>query len=290
MPDCVALAIDGATASVALAGAEPRSWRVGGRELLWHGDPAHWDERAPILFPVVGASAGGMVRIGGENYPMPRHGFARTLPFGLAEQGADCARLRLEASLKTGRHYPFAFRLEVAFSLAAHRLALRFAVSNLDERPLPYGLGFHPGFRWPFDGGRREDYRLVFERPPDPRVPDVTADGLLRPGARRAPFKGRALTLRPSLFEAGALVLRHAGGGPVRFEAPSGRAIVLDTEDFPHLTLWTKPAAPFLCIEPWAGEPDADGFAAELAARASTRLLAPGATAEHAATLRFEDR
>ena len=68
MPDCVALAIDGATASVALAGAEPRSWRVGGRELLWHGDPAHWGERAPILFPVVGASAGGMVRIGGENY------------------------------------------------------------------------------------------------------------------------------------------------------------------------------------------------------------------------------
>ena len=55
---------------------------------------------------------------------------------------------------------------------------------------------------------------------------------------------------------------------------------MLDTEDFPHLTLWTKPAAPFLCIEPWAGEPDADGFAGELAARASTRLLAPGATAE----------
>src|SRR5215217_9455043 len=84
--ETLALAADGASATIALRGAEPLSWRVGGRELIWHGDPAHWPQRAPILFPVVGASAGGTVRVEGRSYPMPRHGFARDLPFGLVER------------------------------------------------------------------------------------------------------------------------------------------------------------------------------------------------------------
>ncbi|MFL5143998.1 MAG: aldose 1-epimerase family protein, partial [Microvirga sp.] len=89
---------------------------------------------------------------------------------------------------------------------------------------------------------------------------------------------------------AGALVLRGAGSGPIRFEAPSGRAIVLECEDFRHLALWTKPGAPFLCIEPWTGEPDSDGFSGELCERASIRMLTGGTTAEHVVTMRFAER
>ena len=96
--ETVALAADGASATIALCGAEPLSWRVAGRELIWHGDPAHWPQRAPILFPVIGASAGGAVRVEGRSYPMPRHGFARDLPFGLVERRPDRARLRLRAT------------------------------------------------------------------------------------------------------------------------------------------------------------------------------------------------
>ena len=90
------------------------------------------------------------------------------------------------------------------------------------------------------------------------------------------------------MFKAGALVLRGAGNGALRFEAPSGRAIVLEREDFPHLALWTKPGAPFLCIEPWTGEPDPDGFSGELFDRPSIRLLQRGAAARHAVALRLE--
>lgn len=39
--DAVELKAGGATARIALHGAEPVSWRVGGTEYLWHGDPAH---------------------------------------------------------------------------------------------------------------------------------------------------------------------------------------------------------------------------------------------------------
>src|SRR5215213_2076179 len=171
--ETVALAADGASATIALCGAEPLSWRIGGRELIWHGDPAHWAQRAPILFPVVGASAGGAVRVESDAAP----------------------RLRLRATSGTLRHYPFRFELAVEAGLAADRLSLRFTVTNADDRPMPYGLGFHPGFPWPFDGGSGEGYRLLSERPQAPGIPDITADGLLRPGLRRAPFDGRALPL-----------------------------------------------------------------------------------------------
>jgi galactose mutarotase-like enzyme len=287
--ETVALAADGASATIALRGAEPLSWRVAARELIWHGDPAHWPQRAPILFPVIGASAGGAVRVEGRSYPMPRHGFARDLPFGLVERRPDRARLRLRATSGTLRHYPFRFELGVEAGLSADRLSLRFTVTNADDRPMPYGLGFHPGFPWPFDGGSGERYRLVFERPEDAAVPDVTAEGLLRPGLRRAPVAGCALPLAPALFKAGALVLRGAGSGLIRFEAPSGSAIVVEPDGLRHLALWTKPGAPFLCIEPWTGEPDTDGFSGELFDRPSIRLLAPGATARHAVALRFEE-
>ncbi|MFL5324544.1 MAG: aldose 1-epimerase family protein [Microvirga sp.] len=288
--ETVALAADGASATIALCGAELLSWRVAGRELIWHGDPAHWPQRAPILFPVVGASAGGAVRVEGRSYPMPRHGFARDLPFGLVERRPDRARLRLGATNDTLRYYPFRFELEVEAVLAADRLSLRFTVTNADDRPMPYGLGFHPGFPWPFDGGSPERYRLVFERPEDAAVPDITAEGLLRPGLRRAPFAGRVLPLNPEMFEPGALVLQDISSRSVRFQAPGGSAIVVEPDGFRHLALWTKPGAPFLCIEPWTGEPDTDGFSGELCERASIRMLTAVTTAEHVVTMRFAER
>src|SRR5918998_28700 len=79
--DLIPLPADGSEAAVALAGAQPVLWRVAGRDLLWTGDPAHWGWHAPLLFPVVGQVHGGRVRIGGESFDMPRHGFARISPF-----------------------------------------------------------------------------------------------------------------------------------------------------------------------------------------------------------------
>ena len=40
-----------AQATIALLGAEARSWRVAGRELLWPGDPSIWSGDPAALFP-----------------------------------------------------------------------------------------------------------------------------------------------------------------------------------------------------------------------------------------------
>lgn len=285
--DIIELRHGEATASLALTGAEPMSWRVAGRELIWHGDPAHWARRAPILFPVVGASVGGEVRVEGKTYPMPQHGFARDLPFVVVERSAESVRLRLTDSEATWAHYPFAFGFDVVASLGATTFALAFEVENRDSRDLPYGLGFHPAFPWPLAGDRKEGHAVIFEAEENSSVPDVAPGGVLRPGSRNIPLNGQTLPLDPNLFATDALVLLDAKSRSLRFTAPSGAALDFAVRDFPHWALWTRPTAPFLSIEAWTAYADWEGFAGDLFERASMRRLAPGARARHRVTMRF---
>lgn len=284
--DVIEIAAAGMTATIALNGAEPLSWRVDGRELLWHGDPAHWHRRAPILFPVVGASAGGTVRVGPQDYRMPKHGFARDSRFDLREREGGAARLRLVENDETWTHYPFRFALEVMIGLDESGLSLAFEVTNTDTSDMPYALGFHPAFPWPFDGGEREDYAVVFEVPENPDIPAITREGLLRPGGQTLPLEGARLRLDPALFQE-ALVFLDARSRVMRFTAPSGAAIGMMVEDFPHLAVWSKPEAPFLSLECWTGHAEREGFSGDLFERASMTVLPMGHTMRHAVTLGF---
>lgn len=279
--DTIRLVAGDAAAQIALRGAEPMSWRIGGRELLWHGDPEHWAFRAPILFPVVGASAGGEVTVDGVSYPMPQHGFARRLAFEPIEQAPASVRLRLTDGAEARQHYPFAFRLDVVATLAADSLSLAFEVTNLDASPMPYGLGFHPAFPWPLDGAGRDGHRVVFEAEERREVPEIAAGGLLARRTRPVPLDGTILPLAPDLFTE-ALVFLDAKSRSFAFEAPSGGAIAMAMEAFPHLAVWSRATAPFLSLEAWTAHADWEGAQDDLAARASMIVLAPGETRHHA--------
>ena len=270
-----------ASAVIAVRGAEPRSWRIGGTELLWHADPSHWDRSAPILFPVVGASAGGTVHVDGVPYPMPQHGFARDSVFDVVERRPEAVRLRLTDSAGPRAHYPFAFVLEVTVALAPATLSVAFEVRNVGRQPMPYALGVHPAFPWPFDAASREGHAVEFAAPERADVPLLTSDGLLQRRTRRLDLHGRQLALTPELFGQGALVFLDAASASVTFVSPSGARITLAGEGFPHLALWTKPTAPFLSMEAWTGHADWEDGGGELGDRPSMRSLAQGAAARH---------
>ncbi len=283
----VSLRAGAASAVIALTGAEPRSWRIGGRELLWHGDPVHWKRSAPILFPVVGASAGGMVRVDGRSYPMPQHGFARDSVFEVLELRPDAVRLRLSDSAATRARYPFAFALDVTIALEPASLSLAFDVRNPGPQPLPYALGVHPAFPWPFGAPTAVGHAVVFAAPERSDIPLLTPEGLLGRQTRALELDGARLPLTPDLFAQGALVFLDAASSAVDFVAPLGARITLAAEHFPHLAVWTTPSAPFLSMEAWTGHADWEGADGELAERSSMRLLAPGALARHAATMSY---
>ena len=54
-----------------------------------------------------------------------------------------------------------------------------------------------------------------------------------------------------------------------------------------YLVLWTRPGAPFLCLEAWTGYSDPEGFAGDLFEKPAMRSLAPGARARHQAVYRY---
>lgn len=290
MADSILLtAADGTTATLALSGAEPVSWRVSGTEYLWSGDPEHWNRHAPWLFPVVGASAGGVVRVDGRDYPMAQHGFARDLPFAVVDRADDTVTLRLVETAQTRAQYPYPFRLDITARVRPAGLDFAVAVHNPGGTALPYGLGFHPAFPWPFAGGTRAaggGYGVAFEHAERAFAPAVGPGGLLLRAEAAIPLEGDTLPLDPAIFTE-ALVFRDARSRRMRFTGPD-RAIRMEMEDFPHLAVWTKPTAPFLSLEAWTGHADWADFSGDLTERDSQRLLAPGATAHHGIRLTLE--
>jgi galactose mutarotase-like enzyme len=282
----VKLAHGGATAEIALAGAEARAWRVNGRDLLWPSDPAVWNQISPILFPVVGWTRDG-ARVAGRQYALGLHGFAAAQNFFVEERSANAARLTLRDNGETRAVYPFAFALTLDYRLSERALEIAIEVENKDSAPMPYACGLHPGFAWPFAGGSREAYAVHFEKAERPEVPVVVPGGLISARKRPVPIEGRILKLNDALFAHDALCFIDPASRSLRFVAPDGAAIALDLGGFQHFALWMRGGAPFLCLEAWTGYSDPEGFVGELKDKPGMRILASGEKARHNATYAF---
>lgn len=273
--------------SVSPHGAEVTAWSVADLPLLWRPEPAIWAETAPILFPVVGWTKNSKMRVGSKTYPLGLHGFARHREFEILEQAAAVTRLRLQSDAETRRLYPFDFLLTVEHRLTEESFATRLIVENIGAGAMPYACGVHPGFRWPFAGGDVSDYVVRFDATENPEVPMIAPGGLIGKSTRHLPLEQNVLPLSGALFENDALCFLNAKSRGLRFEAPNGAAIRLETQDFPHLALWCRPGAGFLCLEAWTGMSDPADFSGELFAKPSMRALGPGSAATHAVTYSY---
>ena len=52
-------------------------------EFLWQGNPDIWSGQSPVLFPIIGRLFDDSYALDGNVYSMPKHGFARKLPWKL---------------------------------------------------------------------------------------------------------------------------------------------------------------------------------------------------------------
>lgn len=280
--DLIDIGGDGLHAQINLRGAELWQWRDrDGVDLLWSGDPAIWSGRAPVLFPIVGSLAGGVYRYGGAEFALNRHGFARHAMFSLIEHNAVSALLRLEASEDSRRVYPFEFQLDLHFTCAGGALVVAASVRNLGEATMPFSFGFHPALRWPLEpGGTRADHAITFAEPEPAPISRLDAEGLIRPERQPSPIHGRQLNLRDELFGDDALIFADLVSRSVTYGAiaKGGRHIRMDFDNLPLLGVWTKPGAGYICIEPWQGVADPQGFGADIFAKPGIVALVPGAS------------
>lgn len=253
-----------------------------GTEYIWCGDPAYWPGRNPILFPIVGTLKDNRVRIGGQEYEMSRHGFARGSEFTVAERGEDFVVFELRENPDTLARYPFPFLLRVRHQLLDGGFATTFEVTNTGGAPMPFCVGAHTAFNCPLHSGERfEDYRLVFDREEDAGSLTLTAAGTLRPGAVIPILRGTdTIPLSHEPFDKlDTLIFDGLRSKGVRLvHKDSGRGVHMTFEDFPMIAFWTKSNAnaPYLCLEPWHGCAAWDDESGEFSHKPHCITLSPG--------------
>ncbi|MFT4255381.1 MAG: D-hexose-6-phosphate mutarotase [Pseudoxanthomonas sp.] len=140
--DAIRLAREGASAVVALHGAQVVSWvAADGRERLFVGERAKFDGVAairggvPVIFPQFG-----------ERGTLPKHGFARTLSWRFHGAQEDEAIFELRNDAATA-HWPHAFVARLRVGLSATRLTLALQVENTGEAAFAFTAALHTYLR-----------------------------------------------------------------------------------------------------------------------------------------------
>ena len=262
-------------------GGELVSLRDGeGQEYIWPGDPAFWAGRNPILFPIVGTLKDGKVELAGQVCEMGRHGFAREMEFTPVEQGEDFITLELRETPDTLVRYPFPFALRVTHRLLDDGFSTTFAVQNPGSSSMPFCIGGHTAIRCPLrEGERFEDYELLFDVSEQADSHLLSPQGIILQG-RMEPMlrEGARLPLDYSVFQRLDTIifsmLRSGNGSLLHKE--TGHGVRLDFHEFPMVAFWTKPGAPFLCMEPWQGCAALDNETGRFEDKPFCTTLAPG--------------
>lgn len=254
-------------------------------------DTACWDRTAPVLFPICGRLWEQTCYVDGKAYRMGTHGFAKETIFTVSEQDQTHVVFTTSDSdsIREGS-YPFGFLLTVEYTLDGASLTTRVRVKNRDDRPLPFAVGFHPGFTVPLDkDGELAEVCLDFCGANDPAVWKLTPNGFRLGEYEPYPLEGGHI-LRLSgerLANINSLFFKGAGNAVTFASSASDRRIRLDYEGFPYLGLWrpSNPNAHYLCIEPWIGSPDLNETSTELSDKEDMILLPPGE--EHSVAYRI---
>lgn len=250
-----------------------------GQSWLWNGDEAFWGGRSPVLFPIVGKAPGDHISVDGTRYPMGQHGFARRSQFVLIEHGSDFCRYELRSSPTSQSIYPFDFVLVLEHRLDGRAVVVTAELHNTGDRPMPFGIGFHPAFVWPLPGCEGVGHSVTLDNGGEPELKRLSG-GLLAPHGLPSPFKDGVLALKPDLFDADAMIFPDGSGAGLRYAA-GDMAIHFTWENLPNLAIWSKPGAPFVCLEPWHGMAAEAGGSDDIAERPYGDVLGPGAEARY---------
>ncbi len=255
--------------------------------LAWHGrdvlvplplgaDPTASFAGAFVMAPWANRLDGGRLPVLGREYRLPInrpqddtaiHGLSRDRPWSVAMAAPARAVLAQQVdTTEAGLPWRYAARLDVA--LGGGGVAIALALTNLGDRPAPFGLGWHPFFVR--QAGTRLRFRAatlftrdarclpVAAQPSDGLDGDATAyEGL---DTHFAGWDGMAEIVRPDLRLRLAASGAFAGNLQIFAPAASGGGGIL-------------------CVEPMSHVPDAPNRP-EFAAFGSLTMLPPGGVLE----------
>ncbi len=252
------------------------------REVIWEGDPKIWKRHAPILFPFVGRSYDDQYRYQGKTYAITSHGFARDKEFALLSRTGNEVWYRLESTPETMEIYPFSFALMAGHCLEGRTLKVMWKVRNTGDGVMYFMIGGHPAFKTP-KGLTVHDFTLDFHCAGQKEslhylAPDkegYQADAL---SGRLALTEGK-VPVEPGFFTRALTYIFDEGQvEQVSLLLPDKEPYVtVRCPGIPYLGVWTmEETHPFVCLEPWFGRCDREGWHGELSGRDGVNKLEAG--------------
>ena len=251
-----------------------------GAEHIWQADPAVWGYHAPILFPYCGKLKDGFYTLDGKRYESSaQHGFARTATHSLVSQSREKIVLGLTESAETLAVFPFRFRLLSTFTLEGDTLHHKLTVENTDDKPISFGIGYHPAFTVPFDASHTiSDYELRFSETESPLCLGTAPKGLVNGQVYSLGQNIRTIPITDGMFDSDSHCMVNLQSKTLGiYEKDSGRAVVCHIADFPYTLIWSKPGRPqFICIEPWNSLPSYEFGSHAWEEKAAAATVNPG--------------
>lgn len=251
-----------------------------GTEYLWKADPAFWGRTSPVLFPFVGLTNHKEFRTKGKTYSMTQHGFARDMEFELYSQAEDEIWFVLRSNEEIYEKYPYEFTLKLGYRLLEDGVEVCWRVENPGKEALPFSIGGHPAFNCPLkEGTEQTDYLIRFDAKEQIISTRINCkNGLATDEKDTYELKDGYLPITEHLFDRDALVIEHDQAKEVALCMSDGTPYLTVQMEVPLFGIWSPPGknAPFICIEPWYGRCDHEGFDGELKDREWGKLVMPG--------------
>lgn len=278
-------------------GGELISFKLDGEERIHQGENCkdengrvYWKRHSPILFPIVGKLKMNRTIIGGRVYEMYQHGFARDMDFEPITKLDNFHSYVLKSNKNTNSKYPYDFELYTTYRLDENKLTTIYRVINTSPVNMPFGIGGHPAFKIDLDELQKGNYYLEFEENEDKIHFLYLVDGLIGIDYAKNIIKDKKIIeLDSKTFNNDAIIMKGLTSHKISLKnKSSGKTLLtMDFTDFPYLALWSKPNAPFLCIEPWYSTADNVKSTGVFTQKQDIILLKPKETFECKYTVEF---
>jgi gluconolactonase len=206
----------------------------------------------------------GTYSVAGKTYPMPCHGFAKSLPWTEVSRSADNKGVRVTVKLRdseaTRRFYPFAFEVDNTYQIINGQLSLNYVVTSdpSNTETMPFSIGNHIAFKLPFLEGT-DPANMTFETPNTTQLLRNPSGAGLNGESEPRSF---GLLQRLGDFDSHvALPLAGYKGQPyARLADPKGLSVRITQssttdlgEQFIRFNVYGGPKEGYLAPEPWFG-------------------------------------
>jgi len=241
-----------------------------GKNYIWTPIEMFWNRRSPNLFPIVGRLKNNQYLYNGVTYKLDQHGFARNSYFELISQKSNGVILKLKSNSSSMINYPFDFSLTMQFSLVDNVLNIIALINNPSSKILPFSYGGHPAFalNYPMDNYtvRVAEKKEITRR--------FLNEGIRIDRLKVIPLYKNELELNDSLFVDDAIVLENQNIHKVDLIEKGRPYLTLLSDGNPYYGIWSKPGAPFICLEPWWGIADSQETSGEILEKEGINKLA----------------